>query len=325
MSEPMMDAASFEVSANGRLIEVDSEEARRRWRAGDGVFWIDFSESSRGGLEPLLDEVGVKGLLKTRMLASGQGASFAVLRRAVFAEWPIFADEACNRRSQVAALCLPNLIVTFRSEPIELPADAVGSFDASELGPASNSTHLSSMLLWHGARTTRAARAHRQRLLMLDQRMDVDPGDVDASELADLKADLLLASGIIEEQDETFSLLSEARSEALDFGELQGPMSLLRSAAAVARRVDDRLDGRFRELRHRTIEYKQDMLNVRIGFLTVISTIFLPLTLLAGIWGMNFEVMPELKQPWAYPAALGAMALVAAGVAWSLHKRGWFD
>jgi len=321
----MMEAASFELNANGRLLDVDSEEARQRWCAGEGVFWIDFSGSSKEGLETLLDDVGVKGLLKTRMLASGQGTSFAVLRRAVFAEWPVFADEACDRRSQVAALCLPNLIVTFRSEPIELPADTIRSFDASELGPASTSTLLCSMLLRQGARTTRAARALRQRLLELDEQMEADPGNVDASELADLKADLLVASAIIQEQDETFGLLSEARSEALDFGELQGPMSLIRSAAAVARRVDDRLERRFLELRHRASEYKQDTLNLRLGFLTVISTIFLPLTLLAGIWGMNFDFMPELKQPWAYPAALGTMVLVAAGVAWSLRKRGWFD
>jgi len=51
----------------------------------------------------------------------------------------------------------------------------------------------------------------------------------------------------------------------------------------------------------------------------------LPLTLLAGIWGMNFEVMPELKIPYGYPLAIGLMLLVAGAVAWSLRKRGWFD
>ena len=320
-----MDSVSFEVSEDGRLIEVDPAVAAQRWRAGDGAFWIDLRESSRAGAETLLDEIGVEGLLKTRVIGSGQGTSFVALRHAVFAEWPVFADEACSRRSQIAALCLPNLIVTLRSEPIEAPAETPGSLDLSEVGPPSTSTVLCAMLLWHGARTTRAARTLRERSLVIDERMDAEPGGVDASELADLKADLLLASGIIEEQDETFGLLFEAQSTALDFSTLRGPMSLVRSAAGAARRLDDRLDGRFLELRHRASEYKQDTLNLRLGFLTVISTIFLPLTLLAGIWGMNFEVMPELKRPWAYPAALGLMALVAAAVAWWLRKRGWFD
>jgi magnesium transporter len=57
----------------------------------------------------------------------------------------------------------------------------------------------------------------------------------------------------------------------------------------------------------------------------VISTVFLPLTLLAGIWGMNFETMPELSHPYSYPIALGIMLLVAGSVAWFLRKGGWFD
>ncbi|MGB3052898.1 MAG: CorA family divalent cation transporter, partial [Polyangiales bacterium] len=97
------------------------------------------------------------------------------------------------------------------------------------------------------------------------------------------------------------------------------------STASALRRLDDRLDGRFLDLRHRASEYKQDTLNTRLGFLTVISTIFLPLTLLAGIWGMNFERMPELQQPYGYPIALGLMLMIASAVAWYLYKRGWFD
>jgi magnesium transporter len=102
-------------------------------------------------------------------------------------------------------------------------------------------------------------------------------------------------------------------------------MSLLTSNANATRRLDDRLQDRFVELRHRASGHKQDTLNRRLAFLTVISTVFLPLTLLAGIWGMNFETMPELSHPYGYPIALGLMLLVAGNVAWFLRKRGWFD
>ena len=169
-----MDSVSFEVSEDGRLIEVDPAVAAQRWRAGDGAFWIDLRESSRAGAETLLDEIGVEGLLKTRVIGSGQGTSFVALRHAVFAEWPVFADEACSRRSQIAALCLPNLIVTLRSEPIEAPAETPGSLDLSEVGPPATSTVLCAMLLWHGARTTRAGRTLRERSLVIDERMDAD-------------------------------------------------------------------------------------------------------------------------------------------------------
>jgi magnesium transporter len=46
-------------------------------------------------------------------------------------------------------------------------------------------------------------------------------------------------------------------------------------------------------------------------------------TLIAGIYGMNFEVMPELHYPYGYPIALGAMALIAGGLAWYFRARWW--
>jgi magnesium transporter len=51
----------------------------------------------------------------------------------------------------------------------------------------------------------------------------------------------------------------------------------------------------------------------------------MPITLLAGIWGMNFENMPELALPFAYPFALGSMVIIGSGMYFYLRKRGWFD
>ena len=321
----MMDAACCELTQSGRLKNVDAAEARRRWRAGDGVFWIDVRQSSPTELEALLDELGVQEMLKRRLLRLGHGTGILALRDVTFAEWSVFADEACTGRAHFAALCLENLLLTFQTEPVERPSVPEQSADLSELGPLCTATVLCSILFGQGARTAVAARELRRRLLQLDQRMDDEPGSVDASELAQLKEDLLRAESIIEEQDEAFQLLAEVRTSALDFSPLKGPMSLLISTASAVRRIDDRLDGRYIDLRHRASEYRQDMLNERVGFLTVISTVFLPLTLLAGIWGMNFESMPELKHPLGYPLALGLMSLIAAAVVWSLYKRGWFD
>jgi magnesium transporter len=58
--------------------------------------------------------------------------------------------------------------------------------------------------------------------------------------------------------------------------------------------------------------------------LTVIATIFLPITFIASIYGMNFEYMPELQQPWGYPAVLLLMALVAVSLLVFMKRRGWF-
>ena len=64
-------------------------------------------------------------------------------------------------------------------------------------------------------------------------------------------------------------------------------------------------------------------LNETMKVLTVIATIFIPLSFLAGLYGMNFENMPELRQPWAYPALLSVMLAVALGMLLFFRRKRW--
>ena len=63
-----------------------------------------------------------------------------------------------------------------------------------------------------------------------------------------------------------------------------------------------------------------DMMKV----LAVISTIFMPLTLIAGIYVMNFQHMPELGWELGYPMVLIFMLIVGIGIGWFLKRRDWF-
>lgn len=57
--------------------------------------------------------------------------------------------------------------------------------------------------------------------------------------------------------------------------------------------------------------------------LTILSAIFIPITFIVGLYGMNFRYMPELSQPWGYPAALGLMAAVVVGELVYFKVRKW--
>ncbi|HEU5217295.1 MAG TPA: CorA family divalent cation transporter [Gemmatimonadales bacterium] len=57
--------------------------------------------------------------------------------------------------------------------------------------------------------------------------------------------------------------------------------------------------------------------------LTIYSAFFLPLTFIVGIYGMNFDFMPELHAWWAYPALLGLMALISGVIYFWFRRRGW--
>ena len=91
-------------------------------------------------------------------------------------------------------------------------------------------------------------------------------------------------------------------------------------------RVADLADG-YRELLSGALDAYLSVVSNRMNevmkTLTLVATIMLPLTFIAGVYGMNFEHMPELKWTYGYAYALGLMATVAAGMVLWFRRKSW--
>ncbi len=72
------------------------------------------------------------------------------------------------------------------------------------------------------------------------------------------------------------------------------------------------------------LSYQNHRLGEIMKVLTVIATIFIPLTFVAGIYGMNFIHMPELAWRWGYPVVVGIMAIIAGGLLVYFKRKRWF-
>jgi magnesium transporter len=57
--------------------------------------------------------------------------------------------------------------------------------------------------------------------------------------------------------------------------------------------------------------------------LTIIATLFIPLTFVAGVYGMNFTFMPELEWRWAYFGVLGIMGVIAVFMLSYFKRKKW--
>lgn len=79
------------------------------------------------------------------------------------------------------------------------------------------------------------------------------------------------------------------------------------------------------DLRDSYISLSSNRMNSIMKTLTVITTIFMPLTLIAGIYGMNFEHMPELGLKYGYLSVVLFMGLLSVGMIFWFKKRGWFQ
>ena len=319
-----METLCHELGRDGRLSVVALSDALERWHRGDGAFWLDLEAYDETSLRALLTQIEVNEFLKERCLRSGLTTVVLSSQQGTFVNVMVFADPSCIRRVPVSVLALRNLLITMKTEPIEEPVsipDAIQSLEMSELNTESV---LCAVLFEHVMVTGRQAHALRESVLEIGERMDRDVESVDPEDLEDLVHSILLTLAVADEQAEAFALLPNAKSDGFHAAEIQSPLGLLDTAAASTERLARRLDDRMENLVRRKQDYKQVLLNRRIAMLTILSAIFMPLTLLTGIWGMNFEHMPELDNPYAYPAALALMATLGLGGAWAFYKRGWF-
>lgn len=66
------------------------------------------------------------------------------------------------------------------------------------------------------------------------------------------------------------------------------------------------------------------VMNDIIKRLTIVSTIFIPLTFMVGVWGMNFKFMPEINWPYGYIFAWGILILIALAACLFMKKKKWF-
>lgn len=84
----------------------------------------------------------------------------------------------------------------------------------------------------------------------------------------------------------------------------------------------------YKDLTSSLLDVHMNTMNNRMNevmkLLTIITTIFIPLSFISGLYGMNFEFMPELHSKWGYPAVLAFMAVISAGMIFYFKRKKWF-
>ena len=115
------------------------------------------------------------------------------------------------------------------------------------------------------------------------------------------------------------------KSPLLDLNEVRPFFQEAMNELTQMQRWLERLERRLQGLSQHYNLALQHSTNNRLQVLTVISAIFMPLTLIAGIYGMNFTNMPELQTSHGYFIILGLMALLGGGLGIFFYVRGWFQ
>jgi magnesium transporter len=168
-------------------------------------------------------------------------------------------------------------------------------------------------------------RALRGSVFELDARMDRDADSVDPEEIRAHKRLLRIYDRAVDGQVTCLEQLEVLEVPFLEFTKRSSYLQLATVNALAASQAIGRLEKTITDLSQRFDMNQQEKTNHRLAILTILSAIFMPLTLIAGIYGMNFEVMPELRFAWAYPAVMILMLLIAIAMYRFFKTRGWLD
>jgi magnesium transporter len=163
-----------------------------------------------------------------------------------------------------------------------------------------------------------------ERIDELEERVVARPTNRDLAMLLALKRTVLKTRRWMTKQRDV--VLRLARSEFPGIGKADA--ILFRDIFEHLQQFADSLEN-FREMLASLQGTYLNMTNLRLSeimkFLTVFTAVLMPLTVITGIYGMNFDHMPELRSRWGYPAALGAMVVTAAIILFVFKRRGWLD
>ena len=86
-----------------------------------------------------------------------------------------------------------------------------------------------------------------------------------------------------------------------------------------------RLEKKAESLRLQYMLLQQEKSTKKINVLTIVQAIFVPLTFIAGVYGMNFINIPELNWPFGYLFAWLVFIGLASGLLIYFYRKGWFD
>jgi magnesium transporter len=321
----MMQINCFQIHNDGTLDSGDSEACLERWRAGKGCYWIDIQGSETEERIRWLGALDLRPSILRNCREIGNHTHVVPLRDQLFLEFSTFTQGPNPRRAALAFVCLKDLVITLHKEPLDDPSDIQIRLEEMELSTMTTAALVYAISLRQSLRTTRAAQAISARVAAIDARLDQDPDDVGIGEIVEQKRAVLDLDDISSEQAALFDVLSNTDGNVLEIAGLGSFFKLLVAQANYSDRVTDRLAQRAMELAQHYDAHRQNKLNNRLAVLTILSAVFLPLTLFVGIYGMNFDDMPELHYAYSYPVALGFMVLLAAGMLRFFYKRGWFS
>ena len=139
----------------------------------------------------------------------------------------------------------------------------------------------------------------RNHLKVIEDSLAINPEDLTSIEIMNCERDINQLSDIIEDQYVGFEIIASLYPNDPKKENIQSTRSLIKGFEPLNKAML-RLEKKAESLRLQFMLYQQEKSTRKINLLTIIQAVFVPLTFIAGVYGMNFINMPELEWPHGY-------------------------
>jgi len=276
-------------------------------------------------LSEFLSPLQLHPLLLEGCLDPAAVSSIAPYERALFIKIPLQLHWETRSPFFLAIICLPQAILTVHESAIPLLERMAMEFSGPVRFRAAVPAAILYQLLDHVIDEDMVFALEARRAIdALEEAMDQEEDADQSDDILMLKRRVSHLAATFEDQRYCVTALQTVDSEALDLSEFREYFRDSLAHLEYAVRSLGRQQAHLAELHQHYLLTLQDKTNSRLKLLTIISTVFLPLMLVAGIYGMNFQHMPELQWSYGYPLVVAVMAALAGCLLWMFYRRGWF-
>jgi magnesium transporter len=309
------------------LTPVAVENVVETCHRADARVWLDLQDFKRGELEEWLDKLGFTGLTRQLCLEAHDRPGYYPLKKEIYFVIPFLTADGAQRVVEyVGIICRENLLFTLHNGPLEGRGrrDKM-QYSESWLADRSIAALVAAVMIDLSLTCLQHTADLRSSALSLYERIDREPDTVKVDEIVDIHSRLMTLGMVVSDQLPAVQAMSTTDKPFFQRREVQEYLNCAMVNLGATQGALGRLDNKISDLRAELQMRAQEKTNHRLAVLTMFSAIFMPLTLMAGIWGMNFEHMPELKSSIGYPLALGSMVLIGSAMYLFFRRGGWFD
>jgi len=312
------DRSTLEPLPDATLSASRQEDAATRW--------IDIEAATEQELGQLLAPLHVPAEILEACLQAERTARFISRPSALYLEVPTHHGWEAAERPYISLLCLKSTIITIHRDRQHTIEDIIREADAEvPLYAQTTSALLYYLLTEIGKCTVEAAMEVRALAEQLDQACHDQPDNLDPDQIAVLRRRVSHYSSVHDDHMYVAGVLQTVESEALRVSEQSQFFRGLPRLSELSGQLIDGAEARVASLQRDYELLLQNRVDNRLRFLTILSAVLLPLSLISGIYGMNFDDLPGMGTPHGYIIVIGMMLATAGLIAWYLLRRGWFE